>query len=141
LNELVAAKRLGQKSGAGLYSYAKGPRGTDDPAMAAILEKVRTSHREIGPEEIADRLFLPMLVEASRVLTEGIVREPADVDMGLILGIGFPPQKGGILRWADTLGMKTVLERLKKYEKLGPRFVPTEQMRKLAAEGRGVYAS
>ena len=56
-------------------------------------------------EEITDRLFLPMLTEASRVLTEGIVREPADVDMGLILGIGFPPFRGGMLRWADSAGI------------------------------------
>ena len=95
--------------------------------------------REIGPEEITDRLFLPMLVEASRVLTEGIVREPGDVDMGLILGIGFPAFRGGLLRWADSLGMRNVLEKLKKYESLGPRFHPTEQMRRLAAEGRGFY--
>ena len=81
-----------------------------------------------------------MLTEASRVLIEGIVREPGDVDMGLILGIGFPPFRGGILRWADTVGLPNVLAKLKKYEHLGPRFQPTEQMRKLAAEGKGFYA-
>jgi 3-hydroxyacyl-CoA dehydrogenase/enoyl-CoA hydratase/3-hydroxybutyryl-CoA epimerase/3-hydroxyacyl-CoA dehydrogenase/enoyl-CoA hydratase/3-hydroxybutyryl-CoA epimerase/enoyl-CoA isomerase len=139
LDELVAAKRLGQKSGAGFYSYAKGLRGADDPALNAILEKVRTGRREIGLEEITDRLFLPMLVEASRVLSEGIVREPGDVDMGLILGIGFPPTRGGILRWADSLGLPRVLDMLKKYESFGPRFQPTEQMRRLAAEGKGFY--
>jgi hypothetical protein len=80
-----------------------------------------------------------MLTEASRVLSEGIVREPGDVDMGLILGIGFPPFRGGILRWADSLGMGKVLEKLRSYEHLGPRFQPTEQMRKLAAEGKGFY--
>ena len=51
------------------------------------------------------RLFLPMLTEASRILAEGIVREPGDVDMGLILGIGFPAFRGGLLRWADNLGL------------------------------------
>jgi 3-hydroxyacyl-CoA dehydrogenase/enoyl-CoA hydratase/3-hydroxybutyryl-CoA epimerase/enoyl-CoA isomerase len=95
--------------------------------------------RDIGPEEITERLFLPMLTEASRVLTEGIVRDPADVDMGLILGIGFPPFRGGLLRWADSLGLAKVLEMLRRYEKLGPRFQPTEQMRRLAAEGKGFY--
>ena len=45
-----------------------------------------------------------MLLEATRVLEEGIVREPGDVDMGLILGIGFPPFRGGILRWCDSVG-------------------------------------
>ncbi len=140
LDDLVAAGRLGQKSGAGFYSYAKPGRGADDPALAGFLEKRRKATREIGMEEITDRLFLPMLTEASRVLSEGIVREPGDVDMGLILGIGFPPFRGGILRWADTVGMPEVLAKLKKYEHLGPRFQPTEQMRKLAAEGKGFYA-
>jgi 3-hydroxyacyl-CoA dehydrogenase/enoyl-CoA hydratase/3-hydroxybutyryl-CoA epimerase/3-hydroxyacyl-CoA dehydrogenase/enoyl-CoA hydratase/3-hydroxybutyryl-CoA epimerase/enoyl-CoA isomerase len=139
LDELVAADRRGQKSGAGFYNYAKGSRGVDDPAFEAILAKCRMGQRQISPEEITDRLFLPMLTEASRVLTEGIVREPGDVDMGLILGIGFPMFRGGILRWADSLGLAKVLEKLKNYEKLGKRFQPTEQMRKLAAEGKGFY--
>jgi len=139
LDELVAAKRLGKKSGAGFYSYAKGSRGVDDPAFDAILERCRTGYREIGSEEITDRLFLPMLVEASRVLMEGIVRDPGDVDMGLILGIGFPAQKGGLLRWADSVGLGKVSEKLKQYERLGTRFLPTEQMRKLAAGSRGFY--
>ena len=139
LDDLVAAGRLGQKSGAGFYSYAKPGRGADDPALAGFLEKRRKGSRDIGMEEMTDRLFLPMLTEASRVLTEGIVREPGDVDMGLILGVGFPPFRGGILRWADTVGLPQILERLKKYERLGPRFRPTEQMRKLAAEGKGFY--
>jgi 3-hydroxyacyl-CoA dehydrogenase/enoyl-CoA hydratase/3-hydroxybutyryl-CoA epimerase/3-hydroxyacyl-CoA dehydrogenase/enoyl-CoA hydratase/3-hydroxybutyryl-CoA epimerase/enoyl-CoA isomerase len=141
LDELVAAGRLGQKSGAGFYAYAKGGRGADDPAFAALLDKVRTGRREIGQEEMTDRLFLPMLTEASRVLSEGVVREPGDVDMGLILGIGFPAFRGGLLRWADTLGLPTVLEKLTKYERLGPRFHPTEQMRRLAAEGKGFYGA
>jgi hypothetical protein len=81
------------------------------------------------------------LTEASRVLTEGIVREPGDVDMGLILGIGFPAFRGGLLRWADALGLPAVLERLRKYEALGPRFAPTEQMRKLTASGKGFYSA
>ncbi len=139
LDELVAAGRLGQKSGSGFYSYAKGSRGVDDPALEPILAKCRTGRREIAQEEITDRLFLPMLTEASRVLTEGIVREPGDVDMGLILGIGFPTFRGGLLRWADDEGLGRILEKLKRYEHLGPRFAPTEQMRRLAAEGRGFY--
>lgn len=139
LDELVAAGRLGQKSGAGFYSYAKGSRGADDPAFAAILQKCKTASRTIDPEEISDRLFLPMLIEASRVLMEGIVREPADVDMGLILGLGFPAHKGGILRWADTIGLDKIVQKLKKYADLGPRFAPTEQMKTLAAAGKGFY--
>jgi 3-hydroxyacyl-CoA dehydrogenase/enoyl-CoA hydratase/3-hydroxybutyryl-CoA epimerase/3-hydroxyacyl-CoA dehydrogenase/enoyl-CoA hydratase/3-hydroxybutyryl-CoA epimerase/enoyl-CoA isomerase len=140
LDELVQAGRLGQKSGAGFYSYAKDPKkGADDPAFTAILERVRTGRRTIAQEEITDRLFLPMLLEATRCLAEGIVREPADVDMGLILGIGFPAWRGGILRWTDAQGLDRVLARLKRYEHLGPRFHPTELLRKLAAEKKSFY--
>jgi 3-hydroxyacyl-CoA dehydrogenase/enoyl-CoA hydratase/3-hydroxybutyryl-CoA epimerase/enoyl-CoA isomerase len=141
LEELVSAGRLGQKSGAGFYRYGKGSRGSDDPALETILARCRSGRRDFSPEELTDRLFLPMVVEASRVLTEGIVREPADVDMGLILGIGFPAWRGGLLRWADTLGLAAVLEKLKRYEKLGQRFQPTAQMRQLAAEGKGFYVA
>jgi 3-hydroxyacyl-CoA dehydrogenase len=80
-----------------------------------------------------------MLTGATRIRAECIVREPGDVDMGLILGIGFPPFRGGILRWADTLGIETVMQKLKKYESLGVRFQPTEMLKKLAAEKRGFY--
>jgi 3-hydroxyacyl-CoA dehydrogenase/enoyl-CoA hydratase/3-hydroxybutyryl-CoA epimerase/3-hydroxyacyl-CoA dehydrogenase/enoyl-CoA hydratase/3-hydroxybutyryl-CoA epimerase/enoyl-CoA isomerase len=134
LEELVKAGRLGQKSGAGFYSYAKDPkRGSDDPAFTALLDRCRTrSPRKIEADEITDRLFLPMLLEATRCLAEGIVRDPADVEMGLILGIGFPAWRGGILTWGQSLGIEEVLRRLKKYEHLGPRFQPTEVLRKLA---------
>ncbi|MBI3409949.1 MAG: enoyl-CoA hydratase/isomerase family protein [Planctomycetes bacterium] len=139
LDELVEAGRMGQKSGAGFYSYAKGSRGVDDPALKAFLDRCGKGQRTHSQEEITDRLFLPMLVEASLVLAEGIVREPADVDMGLILGIGFPTFRGGLLRWADAIGLDKVLASLAKYERLGPRFRPTEQMRRFAAEKKGFY--
>ena len=139
VGELVKAGRLGQKSGAGFYSYAKGPRGVDDPAFTALLEKCRTGRRTIAQEEITDRMFLAMLVEASLVLTEGIVRDPADVDLGLLLGIGFPAFRGGLLRWADSEGLSNILGRLAKYELLGKRFQATEQMKKLAQAGKGFF--
>ncbi len=139
LGALVAAGRLGQKSGAGFYSYAKGLRGADDPALLPFLEKCRTGKRTIDAEEIRDRLFLPMLVEASLVLSEGIVRDPSDVDMGLILGIGFPTQHGGLLRRADNVGMSNILTLLAKYEALGKRFQPTPQMRKMVASSKGFF--
>ena len=116
LVHLVKAGRLGQKTGAGFYKYGKDGKGADDPAFAEILAKCRTGQRSFEMEELAERLFLPMLVEASRTLEEGIVRDPGDVDMGLLLGIGFPAFRGGILRWADTVGLDKVLAKLGKYE-------------------------
>jgi 3-hydroxyacyl-CoA dehydrogenase/enoyl-CoA hydratase/3-hydroxybutyryl-CoA epimerase/enoyl-CoA isomerase len=142
LDQLVKAGRLGQKSGAGFYTYGKGGKGSDDPALANFLAKCQRSggNPKLSIEEIQDRLFLPMLTEATRVLAEGIVRAPGDVDMGLILGIGFPPFRGGILRWADNLGIPTVMEKLKKYEHLGARYQPTESLKTLAAAGQRFYS-
>jgi hypothetical protein len=80
-----------------------------------------------------------MLLEATRVLEEGIVREPSDVDMGLILGIGFPPYRGGILRWCDAEGAGAILDRLAKYTPLGKRFEPTETLRQQAKTGATFY--
>ena len=90
LEDLVQAGQLGHKSGPGFRMHV-GRRPDPNPALAPILEKHRTGSKVLDDEEVTNRLFLPMLLEATRVLEEGIVRDPSDVDMGLILGTGFPP--------------------------------------------------
>jgi hypothetical protein len=67
-----------------------------------------------------------MLLEATRILEEEIVREPGHVDMGLILGIGFPPFRGGLLHWCDSEGAGVLADKLAKYSSLGKRFEPTD---------------
>ena len=127
LRDLVDAKRLGQKSGAGFRSFSgKKGRPVADPAFAAFLDRHRTADKQFTRDEITDRLFLPMLLEATRCLEEEIVAEPAHVDLGLLLGIGFPAFRGGILRWCDTLGASAILKRLDAYRGLGRRFEPTD---------------
>jgi 3-hydroxyacyl-CoA dehydrogenase/enoyl-CoA hydratase/3-hydroxybutyryl-CoA epimerase/enoyl-CoA isomerase len=138
LGDLVKSGQLGQKSGAGFRKHG-GKRPEPNPAFTAILEKHRVGTPPQDPETIQYRLFLPMLLEATRVLEEKIVREPADADMGLILGIGFPPFRGGILRWCDTEGADKLLERLKGFEGLGKRFEPTETLKRHAQTGERFY--
>ena len=138
--DLVKAGRLGVKSGAGFRKYtARGGKAEADPALAPILAKHGGDRRVVNADAVTDRLFLPMLLEATRVLEEGIVREPADVDMGLIFGIGFPPYKGGILRWADSEGVGKIVERLEQYRALGKRFEPTEMLMRMAKSGETFY--
>jgi 3-hydroxyacyl-CoA dehydrogenase/enoyl-CoA hydratase/3-hydroxybutyryl-CoA epimerase/enoyl-CoA isomerase len=139
IEDLVAAGRLGQKSGAGFYKYGKGLKGDDDPALAPILAKHQREKHTFTTEELQQRLFLPMVNEASRVLAEGIVRDPVDLDMGLILGIGFPPWRGGLLRWADATGLTNIIETLKKYEPLGARYAPPEALTQRAAGWGGRF--
>jgi 3-hydroxyacyl-CoA dehydrogenase/enoyl-CoA hydratase/3-hydroxybutyryl-CoA epimerase/enoyl-CoA isomerase len=126
LAELVEAGRMGKKSGAGFRQFVgKKSRPQADPDFDTFLAKHRTDEREFTSEEITDRLLLPMLLEATRILEEEIVREPGNVDMGLILGIGFPPFRGGLLHWCDTEGAGALADKLAKYESLGKRFEPT----------------
>ena len=82
-----------------------------------------------------------MLVEATRILEEKLVRNARDVDLGLVFGIGFPPFKGGLLFWADTLGARQIVEKLKPYESLGPRYQPTRMLIEMAQRGEKFYNS
>jgi 3-hydroxyacyl-CoA dehydrogenase / enoyl-CoA hydratase / 3-hydroxybutyryl-CoA epimerase / enoyl-CoA isomerase len=139
LEEMLKASPGDKKSLMKFWLSEKKAKPQPNPAALAIIAKNRKGDRAIDPEEITDRLFLPMLLEATRVLEEGIVREPGDVDMGLILGIGFPPFRGGILRWCDSLGASAVVEKLAKYSHLGKRFEPTESLLRLAKSGETFY--
>lgn len=134
LKALTAAGRLGRKSGRGFYSYEnRKRRAVPDPELEPILKPLIRDQKKFDPAELTARLFLPMLLEATRTLEDNIVRDPRDIDLGLIFGIGFPPFKGGLMHWADTVGAGQLLEQLKPFEALGARMHPTETLTKLAS--------
>lgn len=141
LDDLYQAGRLGQKTGRGFFAYKdKKGKGTPDPAANEIIAKhSRGGSEQFSTEQLMMRLFLPMLLEATRALEEGVVRAPQDVDLGLIYGIGFPPFKGGLLFWADTLGAAQIVELLKPYQPLGARYEPTPLLREMAQHGETFY--
>ena len=141
LEAMVKAGRLGQKSKVGFFAYKeKSDRGEPDPTFDAFLQPyLKPSPAKLDPQTITNRLILPMLLEATRVLAEKKVRDPRDVDLGLIFGIGFPPFKGGLLFWADTLGAAKIVEMLKPLEGLGARFQPTPLLLDLAKSGKKFY--
>ncbi len=139
LEEMLKASPGDKKSLVKFWLTDKRGKRQANPPVEDLIAKHRTGGRAIDQDEITERLFFPMLLEATRVLEEGIVREPADVDMGLILGIGFPPFRGGILRWCDQLGASAVVEKLAKYTHLGKRFEPTESLLRLAKTGERFY--
>lgn len=145
VDALFKAGRLGQKVGKGFFDYgpakrAKPPRGTDSPETHKLIDECRTGNvRKFDQEELADRLFLPMLVEATRVLEDKIVTDVRDVDLGLILGIGFPPFKGGLFFWADQVGAPKIFEKLRRYAPLGQRFEPTAMLTQLAQNNARFY--
>ena len=137
---LVKAGLLGRKSGGGFYRYTgsgqKARITGADPAAAATIARYAQPVRETGDRTIADRLFLPMLLEAVRALDEGLVRDSRDVDLAVIHALGFPAFRGGVLAWADTLGGAEVIRRLEPLADLGLRMRPTESLLELARAGR-----
>jgi 3-hydroxyacyl-CoA dehydrogenase/enoyl-CoA hydratase/3-hydroxybutyryl-CoA epimerase/3-hydroxyacyl-CoA dehydrogenase/enoyl-CoA hydratase/3-hydroxybutyryl-CoA epimerase/enoyl-CoA isomerase len=138
---MVKQGRLGQKSGKGFFNYQnKKGRAEDDPEVEKLVAPYRRGQRKFSREELQSRLFLPMLLEATRMLDEKIVRDVRDVDLGLIFGIGFPPFQGGLLYWADTMGARKLVEMVKPLAPLGKRFEPTPLLLDMAATGRKFYA-
>jgi 3-hydroxyacyl-CoA dehydrogenase/enoyl-CoA hydratase/carnithine racemase len=137
---MVKQGRLGQKSGRGFFSYQnKKGRAEEDPALDKLIAPYRRGERKLSREELTNRLFLPMLLEATRMLEDRIVRDVRDVDLGLIFGLGFPPFKGGLLYWADTIGAAKLLEMIKPLEPLGARFQPTPLLKEMATTGKKFY--
>jgi len=91
--------------------------------------------------EIAERTVLPMINEAARCLAEGIAATPADIDLALIMGTGFPPFRGGLCRWADSQGLDRLLEEMESLAvSIGERHRPSAALREIAAAG-GFYAT
>jgi 3-hydroxyacyl-CoA dehydrogenase len=132
---------LGRKGGRGFYAYeGDTAKGVNDSIHDLLGETVPTPHRELAPALIVDRAVLSMVNEAARVLEDGIVDGPGEVDLGMITGTGFPPFRGGLLRWADALGLPVVLKRLETFERdYGARFEPAQSIRERAAALRGFY--
>jgi 3-hydroxyacyl-CoA dehydrogenase len=83
--------------------------------------------------------MLPMLLEATRLLEDGVAASVQDVDLALIYGIGFPPFKGGLFFWADTVGAAAIVEKLKQYASLGKRYEPTMLLLSAAKAKRKFY--
>jgi 3-hydroxyacyl-CoA dehydrogenase / enoyl-CoA hydratase / 3-hydroxybutyryl-CoA epimerase / enoyl-CoA isomerase len=145
LELMVANNRLGQKSGRGFYRYQADPAGKPvkqhDAASHALVAEVQTQGRcEFADAEIVERLMLPMIIEAAAALEEGVVATPAELDMALLLGVGFPRYAGGALKYADWLGMAHVLALSDKYAHLGAPYVATPGMRRMAECGATFYA-
>ena len=111
------------------------PKKEVNPSIDDLVKELSVGIGDaISDIEIIDRMMLPMLMESSRCLEDNIVETPIEVDMGLIYGLGFPPFRGGIFRWADTIGLNEIIQRSEKYKALGKVYEPTEQIMKMAKD-------
>jgi 3-hydroxyacyl-CoA dehydrogenase/enoyl-CoA hydratase/3-hydroxybutyryl-CoA epimerase/3-hydroxyacyl-CoA dehydrogenase/enoyl-CoA hydratase/3-hydroxybutyryl-CoA epimerase/enoyl-CoA isomerase len=149
---MVRAKWLGRKSGVGFFHHTPVVRpggttevstGRPNEAVATIVERYASEPHRVGsagireryPESlIIDRLFLPMVLEATLALDEGVAAGSDDVDLAVVLGLGFPAARGGLMRWAASLGAAALLARLEPLAPLGPRMRPTPRLLGMAAK-------
>ncbi|WP_350432168.1 fatty acid oxidation complex subunit alpha FadB [Shewanella sp. H8] len=136
-------KRLGQKNAKGFYAYSVDRRGKPkkdiDPVSYELLSAEFGELKAFESDDIIARCMIPMIIETVRCLEEGIIASPAEGDMGLVYGIGFPPFRGGVFRYLDTMGVANFVALADKYAHLGGLYQVTDAMRELAANNGSYY--
>lgn len=140
---LYNAERLGQKNGKGFYNFGLDKRGRPTKEAAPEAYELFAPHcadkRDFDKEEIIARLMIPMANEAIRCLEEGIVGSAAEADMALLYGLGFPPFRGGIFRYIETMGLANFVALADKYADLGPVYQISDGVREMAAAGKSYF--
>jgi 3-hydroxyacyl-CoA dehydrogenase/enoyl-CoA hydratase/3-hydroxybutyryl-CoA epimerase len=125
---MVQQRLLGQKTGGGLYDKS----GKRPGPGRKVLRELRTQNQaeDTSRSHVVARLIYPMVDEAYRCLHEGLVESEADLDLGMVMGIGFPPFTGGICEYAKREGLKQIVQTLDRMgETLDPRFTPGPGLR------------
>ncbi len=137
---------LGKKSGQGFYLYSKKAKSPSqvNPKISELLQKLRKektiSQVVFSDDDIADRCILMMINEAAKCLEEGVVKNARYLDMAMIMGAGFPPFQGGVLRCADSYGIKNIVTKLTDLNtKHGARFAVSKLLVEMAAKNQKFY--
>jgi 3-hydroxyacyl-CoA dehydrogenase len=145
MDRLVEQGRKGQKTGAGVYSYANGRKPEVDPVTEQLIADYRAEKglptREFTREEITKRLIYQLVNEGAKILDEGIAQRASDIDVIYVYGYGFPAYRGGPMHHADQTGLREVLMDLQRFhEQHGDTWTPAPLLERLAREG-GTFAT
>ncbi len=140
---LYEAGRLGQKNGVGFYKYEvdkKGkPQKSADLTTYELLKAVQSKPNDFAEQEIIDRMMVAFCNETVRCLEDGIVASASEADMAMLLGLGFPPFRGGACRYIDQFGVGEFVALCDKYAHLGKAYQAPELLRQMAQAGKTFY--
>jgi 3-hydroxyacyl-CoA dehydrogenase len=138
---IVESGRLGQKTGAGWFRYEKGDRTPHpDPELARMIKEkaaeLGIEQRSFTDEEILRRLLFASVNEACKILEEGKAYRASDIDVMWLNGFGFPRYRGGLMYWADGIGVTEVYRQIQAWhQQYGERWAPAALLRRLAETG------
>ncbi len=139
---VASGNMLGKKTGRGLYVYRGGGK-KPNPKAADLVRQVGVRHSgvvDLSDQQIVDRAILTMVNEAARCLDEQMVQDAQTLDMAMLMGAGFAPFRGGLLRWADQEGSEVIVKRLGSLASaFGDRFEPAALLGRLAAQDGRFY--
>ena len=145
VSTLYASDRFGQKNGKGFYDHVKDKRGRPMKVAAPAAYELFAPHcadkKDFTSEEIIARMMIPMVNEVVRCLEEGVVDTAAEADMGLIYGVGFPPFRGGAIRYLETLGLDNFIAMADQYAHLGEIYQVTDGLRDMAKAGKSYFTT
>jgi 3-hydroxyacyl-CoA dehydrogenase / enoyl-CoA hydratase / 3-hydroxybutyryl-CoA epimerase len=142
LAEIYENKEMwGKKTGKGFFNYdKKGKKTTINKDVTEIISNSALKKSKFFEEDVIDRCIFIMINEAARCLEEKVVKNAKFLDIAMIMGTGFPPFRGGLLKYADNIGIKKILSRMRKLNKLyGKRFEPANLLVKLSKENKNFY--
>jgi 3-hydroxyacyl-CoA dehydrogenase len=145
VDQLYALGRYGQKTGAGWYKYDENRRAAPDPDIALLLAAHARARgiaaRTITDQEIRERCLYAMINEGAKILAEGMVSRPHEIDVAMINAIGFPAYTGGPMFWADRIGLAAIHDAMLRYCEVGGAefWTPSPLIERLARLGKGFY--
>ncbi|MEZ9329867.1 fatty acid oxidation complex subunit alpha FadB [Vibrio breoganii] len=145
IDVLFEQQRYGQKNGAGFYEYQpdrKGkPKKSFNPEVSEYLATLNAPNKQFSDEEVLHRMMIPMINEVVLCLEENIIASPQEADMALVYSLGFPPFRGGVFRYLDSLGIKNYLALCEQYQSLGPLYKAPQLLHSMANSGDSFFAN